>query len=468
MKYVFLIGFGVLAALSGVVWILQPQPASGRVELIWCSDDNPARREQIELFNRLYPQYTVRLDPMNSNMEKVIVQSLAGVGPDLFDCYSGFQVAAYVRSGIALDCTDFLESRGIEPDSIWPAARPSFMYGGRMFGHTENVGANAIWYNKDLFDAAGVPYPSKGWTWEDFIAVAQRLTKRDSHGRVIQVGFIGYWDWQSILPQYDAPIYTPEGTRCVLDSPQAAEAMQFMQDLIYKYQVMPTPTEEDAMAGSGGWGSGTIDFFGAGRGAMALGGRWWLCILRNKSYSKLRLGAVEIPRGPHPKILGYGKSTLVNAKGKHLEAALVFLEYLHSRAWGDLINHQADALAPVIEHSYTETYLHDPVFPNEDYNEVWRAALEGAVPPEVSPYVNGQTVERILHIQADLVRNNLKSGADAMREAARRINQAIIEEIRIDPVLKKRYDEDLAKGAAPAWDDPGRRGNAECRMQNAE
>jgi multiple sugar transport system substrate-binding protein len=452
MKYLFLGTLMVMVGASMVAWRWQPGAMSDRIELVWCSDDNPARREQIELFNRLYPEYQVRLDPMNATLEKVIVQSLAGVGPDLFDCYSGFQLAAYVRSGIALDCTDFLESRGIDPSSIWPCALPTFVYEGRMYGQPENVSAPAMWFNRDMFDKAGELYPQAGWTWEDFIGVAQRLTKRDARGRLEQLGFIGYWDWMSALGQWGGSIYTPEGTRSALDSPQAAEAMQFMQDLIYKYGVMPTPTEETAMASAGGWGSGTITLFGSGRGAMAVGGRWWLCILRNKAYANLRTGAVEMPRGPSARIFGVGKSTLVNVNSRQCDGALLFLEFLHSRAWGDLINHQADGLAPVIEHNYTDTYLHDPDFPDEDYNEVWRAALEDAGPQEVSPYVNGQTVDRILLVQTDLVKANLKSGPEAMRGAAKKINEAIIDQLRLDPVLRERYYREIASGALPAWD----------------
>lgn len=453
MKQVFAASFAAMVLLTAIAWRWQPEAADDRIELIWCSDDNPARREQIELFNRLHPEYQVKLDPINATMEKEIVQSLAGVGPDLFDCYSGFQLAAYVRSGIARDCTEFLLARGIEPESIWPCARPTFMYDGRAYGHTENVSAPAVWFNKGLFEEAGEPYPASDWTWEDFIAVAQRLTKRDARGRPVQFGFIGYWDWMSVLVQWRGCIYTPEGTRSALDSPEAGEALQFMQDLIYRHKIMPSPAEENAMAGMGGYGVGTINLFGAGRGAMAIGGRWWLTVLRDKSYARLRLGAVEMPRGPTTRILGVGKSTLVNAKTEHLEGALLFLEYLHSREWSDLINHQADALAPVVEYNYSDTFLHDPEFPKEDYNAVWRAALENAMPMEVSPYVNGQTVDRILVVQTDLVRANLKSGADAARDAAKKINRAIIEQLKLDPELKKRYYQAIANGAAPAWDD---------------
>ncbi len=100
MKRFFVIALVLLVALSGVSWWIKPSPVEdGKILLTWCSDDNPARREQIALFNRLHPQYWLRLDPVNSSMEKVIVQSLAGVGPDLFDTWASFQTPAHVKSG---------------------------------------------------------------------------------------------------------------------------------------------------------------------------------------------------------------------------------------------------------------------------------------------------------------------------------------------------------------------------------
>ncbi len=457
MKYVFTIAFVAMGLLSVVAWMWRPHPdTTGRAEIVWISDDNPMRREQIDLFNRLYPEYHLKLDPQNGGMEKVIVQSLAGVGPDVFDCYSGFQLAAYVRSGIAMDCTQEFAARGIDVNGIWPSIRPTFILDGRVYGTLGNAGAPGIWFNKALFDEAGIPYPGHSWTWDQFIPIAQRLTRYDDRGRPVQFGImIGIWDWIPVfLGEWNASYYTKEGTRSALDSPEAAAAAQFYQDLIYKHKVLPTPTQETAMATSGGWGSGVISLFGAGRAAMAVGGRWWLCILRGKDYAGLRLGAVEVPAGPSRRVFGVGRSTLVNAKGKNIEGALKFLEYMYGPHWNNLVNRQADALAPVMKYNYTDEFLFNPEHPEEDYNAVWRTGMEDAAPMETSPYVNGQTVDRIMLKQGDLLREGLKSGAEAMRDAAKAVNEAIVEQLRTDPSLKERYDRDLAAGARPAWDRP--------------
>ena len=457
MKHVFLGCFAAMSILSVVAWIWSPgQSDDGRIEIIWASDDNPVRREQIALFNRLYPKYRLTLDPQPGTMEKTIVQCLAGVGADVFDCYLVSQLSAFVRSGIARDCTDDMAARGVDIEATWPCVRPLAVYEGRVYGHPDNAHAAALWYNKRLFDQAGEPYPTDEWTWEEFIEVAKRLTRFDDRGRPVQFGLlVGLSDYMDVfIAQWGASIYTPEGTRSALDTHEAGEAMQFYQDLIHKHCVTPSPAQELAMASAGGWGQGVIALFGADQGAMAIGGRWWLCLLRREDFAGLPLGVVELPTGPSKRIFGFGRSSIVNAKGKNIEGALTFLEYMHGPAWNNLVNRQADALSPVMEYCYTEEFLHNPEHPEEDYNAVWRTAMENATPYDASPYVSGQVVDRILLKESDLVKVNLKSGAEAMRDAARRINEAIIEQLKIDPTLKTRYYEAIANGAPPAWDDP--------------
>ncbi len=444
MKIVFW-GAGVLLALlSLVAWRIQPgKTAAGKLPLVWISDDNPARRDQIALFNRLYPQYELRLDPSNSGMEKVIVQSIGGVGPDVFDCYDGFQLSAYVRSGIAWDVTDELRKMGLDPSTqVWPAIHPDLIYDGRVYGYGTNGGADAMWFNKGIFDEEHVPYPKGPWHWKEFVELAQRMTKRDAQGHAIRFGYMfEWWNWMHYAYQFGGRMYSPDGTRCVVDSPQTIAAIQLLHDLVYKYRVSPSPVEEAAMATQGGWGSGTITRFGAGKAAMALGGRWWLCTLRDrKQYPGLHLGVAESPYETFRVFRGYAKGTLVNKNSPHRREALQFLIYQASEDYNNLINDQADALGPTIKYAYTDRYLHDPKYPEETYNAVWRDALQRAVPDQICPFINGQVASRIMTKQLDLVKNDQKTAAQAMRDAARQINQEIARTVQRDPALKTRYD----------------------------
>ncbi len=440
MKTVFLWIFIVLIFLSVIAWKIQPQPVDkNKTVLTWVSDDNPVRSAQASLFNSLYRQFHLRLDPGNSGAEKIIVQSMAGVGPDLFDCYSAAELEAYVKSGIVWDVTDELKKSGIDINkSVWPVAYPTSIYEGHVYGFPTNTGAGVLWFNKAIFDRYHVPYLKGSLTWKQIVPIAQKLTIRDSNGRVKQYGLMCDWSgWSQFVRQWGGKVYTDDGTRCIVDSPEAIAGIQFMHDLVYKYRVTPSPSEESTMATKGGWGSGSISLFGGSKSAMALGGRWWLCTLRG--YDDLRLGAVEPPHGRYRIFIGYSRSTLICRNSPRRYEALMFLKYAAGREYNELVNHQADGLAPVKQYSYTGKYLHDPAYPSEDFNAVWRDTMRYTEPSQRSPFIVGQADTRIINKQLDLVKTNQKSAADAMRTAARQINEEIQKSIKVDPALHAKY-----------------------------
>ncbi|HZP81805.1 MAG TPA: extracellular solute-binding protein [Chthonomonadaceae bacterium] len=454
--------FLILILMSLWAWRLQPPPDG---KLVWVSDDNPRRTEQIALFNKEqaagllnvpgippHPPTGLKLDPSNVGLEKVIVQSLGGVGPDIFDCGDYKSLSAYVRSGIALDITDALKARGVSLDSVWDCVKPFCVYNGRVYGWPSNAAVNALWLNQDMFEKEGIPLPAKRpWTWEEFIPLAQRLTKRDAAGHVTQYGFLADWFflWPICLYQWGGHIYTPDGTRCIIDSPEAIAGIQFAHDLIYKYHIMPSPFEEAALSGQGGWGQGNIKWFGAGKGATAIGGRWWLCTLRDQTHPMqngkplpptLRLRVVECPHGPLRVFQGYGRCALINATSPRAQEALDFIVFMTRKPYNDLINAQADANAAVKKYCDTPEFLHDPKYPEEQDNDVWRDIMKLGVPEEVSPFVDGQAVQRILDVQLDLVKSNQKSPADALHTAAQKINAEIQKMLAQDPVLRRQYE----------------------------
>jgi ABC-type glycerol-3-phosphate transport system substrate-binding protein len=223
-------------------------------------------------------------------------------------------------------------------------------------------------------------------------------------------------------------MFSPDGKRCTLDSPEVIRAVQLMQDLIYKFKVTPTPVEEQVMAGQGGWGSTDINLFGAKRGAMAIGGRWWLANLR--SFKGLHLRAVESPTGGVRQFSTTGRATLINASSPRREAALEFMVYLASQGYNELVNDQADGICAFKRFASGPKFLLNSEHPDERDNEVWRIASELAVPSETSPYVNGNLALRIIAQQLDLVKIKQKTAADAMSDAATQINALIQENLR--------------------------------------
>lgn len=441
MKGVFALAFGLLLSASIGMWALQPESKpEGKTSLVWVSDDNPLRKEQVALFNKSQPGVHLGLDPANVGMEKIIVQCLGGVGPDLFDCRDANQLSAYVKSGIASDLTEELAARGIDvKKDTWPAMHPTAIYEGKVYGVPTNVAANAIWLNDEVFSRQGVALPKGPWTWAQFVPLAQKLTLRDANGRVTQYGFLfDWWNWAHFLIGFGATIFSDDGTRCVIDSDAAVQAIQTMHDLIYRYKVSPSPVDEASMASAGGWGSGTINLFGAKRAAMALGGRWWLANLRN--FKGLDLSVVESPYGLVRAFGAVGRATLVNANSPHRKAAIDFVAFLASEEYGHLINDQADGIAAFRQLSTGQEYLINEKYPQETYNATWREVTALAVPLSTSPYVNGQAAFRIIDRQLDLVRINAKPARQALRDAAIEVNSLIKATLDGNPSLRARWD----------------------------
>ena len=446
MKLFFLLSLAALVCLSFIASATKPRPIDpSKTRLTWSSDDNPRRQPQIDPFNALHPNLHLELDPNSTEMEKVIVQSIAGVGPDLFDCWSGFSLSAFVKAGIAWDVTDELKKMGIDViGETWPAVQLCAVYEGRVYGFPVNAAVNGLWFHKDLLAEAGVTLPRGAWTWEEAIPIFRKLIKRDARGKIIRYGLVFDWEnnYLQFIYQWGGRMYTPDGTRCALDSPEAIAAVQFMQDLMLKHEVSPSAAAEAAMNTAGGWGSsgaGAIALFGAQRATTALGGRWWLCRLRDRDYAHLQLGAVEPPHGRIRTFVGYGKATLINRNSPRRYEALKFLAYMHSEPYNRLINHQADGLGPVMKYTEDDAFLHDPAFPKEDFNHVWRDLQRVAVPEQVSPFMNGAVLQRLINAQLDLVKSGDKTPAAAMRDATRKVNERIEENLRQNPDLREQW-----------------------------
>src|SRR4051812_5865926 len=213
MKIVFLITLAALLILSFIAQQTKPHPVDpSKTRLIWSSDDNPLRRAQLEPFNVLHPEDHLELDPGNSELEKIIVQSLAGVGPDLFDCYAGYQLTAFVKAGIAWDLTDELKKLNLDVNQTWSTLSTNCVYEGRVYGFPVNAAANGLWFHRDLCAEAGVQIPKGPWTWEQAVPLLQKLVKRDRNGKITRYGLVISWDnnYLQFIYQWGGRMYSDD------------------------------------------------------------------------------------------------------------------------------------------------------------------------------------------------------------------------------------------------------------------
>jgi multiple sugar transport system substrate-binding protein len=124
-----------------------------------------------------------------------------------------------------------------------------------------------VYYNKTLFQQAGLPEPSPAWTWEDFLQTAQALTRdTDNDGRTDQFGLgtevslfrVAPFIWQNGGELANAPV---SPTQLMLDTPEATEAIQWFVDLQVKYHVTPNAEEEAAEDSESRFMNGTVGMY---------------------------------------------------------------------------------------------------------------------------------------------------------------------------------------------------------------
>lgn len=272
-----------------------------------------AYRRFVADFERANPG--VRINAIETPPEfdtRLLVDLAAGTAPDIW-AQDASSHARVWGTGELLDmrlCFDVVPS--LTPDRFFaPALEIMRTPTGALMGLPNDFTPMVLFYNPEVFRGTGVPEPRTGWTWQDFLDAAQRLTL-DSRGRnakdpafdpnnVVQWGFRVrhftfewiYWLWQN-----GGDVLSPDGRTATgyLDSPQSIEAINFLRDLMLVHRVSPTiEAQSGLLAGVEG---GFLSVFLQGRYAMFPRGHWELVGLRaNPHYRPERVSIIANPVG---------------------------------------------------------------------------------------------------------------------------------------------------------------------------
>lgn len=212
--------------------------------------------------------------------------------PDVFNM-SQDRFFFYATRNALLNLQPTWDKAGVKTD-IWGSGMVDpYRWGekGDLYAGPVNWDTIAVFYNKDMFDAAQLAYPTADWTWDDFAAVAEKLTDKakDVYGAAVYLEYqAGYPNW--IAATGTTPIVNAERTECTLDEPGSLEALNFLKGL-YDKGVMPSVS---IIGGSSA--DDAFNFWASGKVAMITGGSWKL----PDAISKVTFNwdVVKLPKNP--------------------------------------------------------------------------------------------------------------------------------------------------------------------------
>jgi multiple sugar transport system substrate-binding protein len=228
----------------------------------------------IQNFEDENPNVIVQLEPVSGRdyYARLLTQLSAQAAPDIMQVGDD-AVPSFVTKNAFVPLDDYLKSSNFDTSIYLPGLLDPGKVAGKQYLLPKDYSPLAIYYNKTLFDAASVPYPVEGWTWDDLLATAQKLNVKDGAGNVTQWGIQLPAAWTTGFEYWVAAaggsLISSDGKNFAgfMDSPEVARAVQFYADLYNKHQVAPPPADMNA------FGGGNSEFAN-GKAAMMLFGRW--------------------------------------------------------------------------------------------------------------------------------------------------------------------------------------------------
>ncbi|MBX7132938.1 MAG: sugar ABC transporter substrate-binding protein, partial [Fimbriimonadaceae bacterium] len=252
-----------------------------------------ALRQAIDGFEKAHPNIKVKLEPVayGDYFNKLLVQMAGNVAPDvaMLDP-NNFQRFAIRKAILPLNAF-VQDDKSFDINAYYEPIVKAMSYRGELYVLPRDIAPiGIVYYNKELFDRAGIPYPDGTWTWDyeerpelkekDFLYVLRNLTKFDAKGKVTQYGLAA--GWPAALG--DSFVYStgarygddPERPLTLgYNDPRTVKAYELLADLMLKKRYMPSPSELSV-----GLGSNSLQEFMRGRAAMHVSGIWDTPVIR--------------------------------------------------------------------------------------------------------------------------------------------------------------------------------------------
>ena len=390
--------------------------------LSWAVPGNPdeiAVYESLaEEFMAANPDIEVRLDSEAADFEKFVTLVAAATPPDI-----GFATLynwpSFAERGIFLALDDYIEQESYDLEDFYEQIITPYRYNGDTFGEGElfglpkEIAIRAMYFNQDIFEAAGItemPTPDDVWDWDRFIEMTEMTTVEEG-GRTRQYGYVQdvrwtfwqIWAWSAGGDPVDN-LFKP--TMSTLDNPAVLEGYQVFTDFVTKLGTAPSAAVTADQ--------GHSEMFAGGLAASYNNGRWMVPLFRESDF---RWDVMPMPMKTQRAQTLSGSMFGICNGSENPDAAWRLLSYIVG-AEGQTRMTELGLLLPSRK-SVAESDLFLNSAPPTN-NQIFLDELEFAKPLPLTPIY--PELEKVINDQTDLVLIGEKTAAEAVAEMHTQFN----------------------------------------------
>lgn len=325
-----------LSGCGGLMASPMPTPEPVTITFASVTGDEAYYRQKIVEFHEQYPDISVEL----RSYEIEAASDVAADDADVLITWEDTLAALYAQ-GDLFDLQAMIETEpSLDLEDFHPGALPLFSGQGATWAIPAGLDVDVMYYNQDLFDQYGVPYPEIGWTLDDFLNTAIAL--RDPAAGVYGYSTTGnnpnpgYGDALFVVNQHGGYILDDprEPTRATFDDPLVIMGLEWYASLYLEYDVAPTP--EEARSLFRGWPSQYAFYRGIYLGKVGMwslpfseqGGSYWGA----GNQWQMRWGMVTLPEGRQSVTYPWGEGYAISARASHPEACWQWIVFLSQDA----------------------------------------------------------------------------------------------------------------------------------------
>ena len=337
--------------------------------LIGCSNRNENMRisswvsspEETRMFNATLdsfrlasPEVIFDFEPIPGNYaEKLQLMLGTNTAPDLF-FIKGYLAPSYMSFGILEQLDGYIQNQhDIDLDDFYPNLLQAFQRDGMQYGLPKDFAPYVLFYNKRMFEEAGILTPPA--TWDELRSAAEKLTvDKDGDGQVDQYGLVIEPSTEMLMPfvfQNGGNFQNPDGSLGITDEP-FVEALEFYHGL-YKDGIATIPTDVGQ-----GWNG---DTFGRGMAAMCLSGGWLIPFVKG-NYPDLDWAVAELPAGKQKATIAFTTAFSMPKDSKYKADAWEMMNYLTGKDGMRIWTSQGLALPSRRSVAIQNGFYDDPVY----------------------------------------------------------------------------------------------------------